>query len=183
MRKMALGIILAGCVFITFALYFAGIDLLIDAVGFLLILNGAHTLTKYGDRFGPCVPLCLGLVVVAALHLFFGGAAGLVIGLARACGESALFLLLAHGLALLPTVRPRPVPRIAARVAAAGGAVFVPATALFSAFCPGAAADVLGIILLCWRVLFMAVLLWILATANDRRGPAAGVENAGSDAA
>lgn len=128
MRKVSAGIILAGFVFVFFALPFAGIDLLIDAVGFLLIFNGVRPLARLNRAFRPCPALSLGLTAVAALQLFTAGWAALCLGLLRAAGQAALCLLLGHGFCALSLPNSRPLARftqvaftLAALVAALGG--------------------------------------------------------------
>lgn len=122
MRRTAVGILLAGFVFIFFIIPFMGIDLLIDAVGFLLLFNGARALQKIGRAeaegllpgtntgllppasfgFGAAQPLAIILVGLSAVQLFVGVSTGMasgggIIGIARAVLEILLFLSLLRG--------------------------------------------------------------------------------------
>lgn len=122
MRKTAVGIILAGFLFIFIRLSFMGIDLLIDAVGFLLLFNGARALQKIGRAeaagllpvsganaageaarppatlgFGAAQICAIILIIVSALQLFLLGVPGVVAGILRAAGETALLFFLLRG--------------------------------------------------------------------------------------
>lgn len=99
MRKTALAIMLVGFVFVFFSIPLAGIDLLIDAVGFLLIFNGVRPLEKTLPGFGKASWCAILLTVLAAVQLFFGGTVYLVLSLLRAAGEVLLFLWMMRGFA------------------------------------------------------------------------------------
>ena len=91
----AVGILLVGFVFALFTLTFFGIDILLDAVGWLLVFNGVRPLERPKGGIGVRASLCLGLVVVSAAQLFLtGGVVALLLLGARAALEAALFLLL-----------------------------------------------------------------------------------------
>jgi hypothetical protein len=97
MLPAAIGLMLAGFGFIFFTVTAGDLDILIDAVGFLLIFNGVLALRKTHKKlFGGACLLCLPLVAVACLQLFFifGTAPLLLLGL-RAVLEALLYLLLA----------------------------------------------------------------------------------------
>lgn len=100
MRRTAVGILLAGFVFIFFQLEFAGVDLLIDAVGFLLIFNSAHALRKIegrdteGKLFGYPVPFAVALIVVSGVFLFAGGVFATILTVLRGVLEIGLFVSL-----------------------------------------------------------------------------------------
>lgn len=102
MQKTAVGVMLAGFVLAFFSIEAFGMDLLIDAVGWLLVFNAARALAVWDKGFKPASWLALGLVGVSALQLFFmAGALALVLGVLRVAGQAALFLLLAGGFARL----------------------------------------------------------------------------------
>lgn len=110
MRKTAQGIMLAGFVFVFFALPFAGVDLLIDAVGFLLVWNGLAALQKLDKTFGAAPLVCLALVAVAAAQLFFEGAAAQVLRAVRVAGEVVLYWQMLKGFARQAPKRAVPLP-------------------------------------------------------------------------
>ncbi len=98
MKKTSIMILLAGFVFIYFTLPFSGIDLLIDAVGFLLLWNGLRGLQKAGVNTGLAAPLCLLLVLVASGQLFVGGAFYTVLTVLRSLAEAVLLFFILQGL-------------------------------------------------------------------------------------
>lgn len=73
MRKTAILILLAGFVFVFYSLEFMGVDLLIDAVGWLMVWNGVRALHKRDGVFRLSVIFSLMLVPISALQLFFTG--------------------------------------------------------------------------------------------------------------
>lgn len=101
MRKTAIAIMLVGFVFAFFSVRLAGVDLLIDAVGFLLVFNGVRPLQKSLPGFGQSSWCALALVLVSALQLFLGGFALLILGLLRSALEVALYLMLMGGFSRL----------------------------------------------------------------------------------
>lgn len=105
-RGIALGLVAVGLGFAFFAIDFMGVDLLIDAVGFLIAYNGLRVLKKLCPGFAGSDILCIGLVALAALQLFLGGTALWVAGILRPLAECALFALMLRGFAqLLPRGR------------------------------------------------------------------------------
>lgn len=91
----ALGLCLAGLVFAFGTLQVAGIDILVDAVGWLLVFNGLRPLEKPGGGIGPRAFLCLGLVGASATQLFsLGAGPAWLFLLLRTVLELALFLSL-----------------------------------------------------------------------------------------
>ena len=95
MRRNAVGIMLAGFVFALFAVQVGGIDLLLDAVGWLLVFNGLRPMERPGGGVGPRAALCLALVAVSAAQLFLtAGTPELVAYVARMALEAAFFLLM-----------------------------------------------------------------------------------------
>lgn len=168
MRKTATLLILVGLLFTTLTLPFSGIDLLLDPVGFLLIFNGARPLAKYGDRFGPCVPLSILLIAASAVQLFLTGTPLVVAGLLRALAEAALYLLLLRGYARL--ARRRKGNGMAA-VLAAGFALAALATLAQAAlgFIAWAPAPAFAWGLLAARLAAPAALLWPAFTLDDTR--------------
>lgn len=133
MHRPAAFIMLAGAVFIFFSLPLYGVDLLIDAVGFLLLFNGLRPYARLYPAFGPAPAVSLGLVAVAALSLFIGGAVGAALLWALAGGSALLFLLMALGFGrgLLPA-EPRssgaraPIAALAICLGLAAPAAFFP---------------------------------------------------------
>lgn len=124
MRRIAAGILLAGFVFIFFRVPVLGIDILIDAVGFLLLFNGARALQKMeraeaalcapdlftppAFAFGAAQPIAIALVALSAAQLFAGAVTGLgsgggIVGIARGVLEILLFACLLRG--LLPLLK------------------------------------------------------------------------------
>ena len=102
MQKTAVGVMLAGFVLAFFSLYAFGLDLLIDAVGFLLVFNSARALAVWAAPFKPASAVALGLVAVAAAQLFFmSGVPAVVLGVLRGAGLAALYLLFSAGFAPL----------------------------------------------------------------------------------
>lgn len=99
MRKTAIVLMCVGFVFIYFTVPVAGVDLLIDAVGYLLIFNGAWAfrLTNISFKIGALT--ALGLVPVAALQLFISGNAGSILELVRNILTFALLGFLMHAFA------------------------------------------------------------------------------------
>lgn len=72
MRRTAFGIMLVGLLLVAFRIPFMGMDLLIDAVGYLLVCNGLWALHKVQRLYPAWLPgVCLPLVLAAALQLFF----------------------------------------------------------------------------------------------------------------
>lgn len=136
--KTAVAILLAGFVFAFFQLPFAGIDLLLDPVGFLLVFNGANGLRKLagaeGRGFGPACGVALALVALTAVQLFAGGAVADVLPALRGGLEAALFYLLYRGFAALLEGSGRP-----------GGAVAV-TVALWVSMAVAAARAVVGVL-------------------------------------
>lgn len=94
MTAIIMGIMLVGFSFTFFALPFAGIDLLIDAVGYLLIFNAVRPLRKLYPAFKGSVSTSLLLVVVSSLELFFPWGPLYAI---RAMADAFLLLCLARG--------------------------------------------------------------------------------------
>ncbi len=93
--SVALGLVLAGLVFALCSVRVGGMDVLVDAVGWLLVFNGLRPLEKPGGGVGPRGLLCLGLLALSAAQLFLvsGGLAGWLY-LLRMALEAGLFLSL-----------------------------------------------------------------------------------------
>lgn len=115
MRKAAVGILLVGYVFVIFALPAFGIDLLIDAVGFLLIFNAARALRRTEPAFAFAPWVALALVVVSALQLFLSGAALVALAILRGLGEGLLLGLLARGFGRMLAAEGKPRAAVLAR--------------------------------------------------------------------
>lgn len=101
MRRIAVWILIIGLGFAFFRLPFAGVDLLIDAVGWLLAWNALRPLARKENTFGISAPLCLALVAVSALQLFFTGGLSTALALLRCGLEIALFAMVARGFGLV----------------------------------------------------------------------------------
>ncbi len=97
MRRTAILIMMVGFLFAYFSLEVAGIDLLIDAVGFLLVWNGVRVLARQENGFGFSGPVCLALVGICALQLFFDGTVGQVLAVLRAVAEVVLYAMMLRG--------------------------------------------------------------------------------------
>lgn len=97
LRRTATGIILAGYIFAVFRVSFGGVDLLIDAVGYLLVFNGAKALRKRNGKFAGAPVMALGLVVVAAIQMFALGMMALVLAMLRCVADVLLYLFLQRG--------------------------------------------------------------------------------------
>lgn len=164
MRKTAILILLAGFVFTSFAVEAAGIDLLIDSVGFLLAFNGMRGLARAQPGFAPGGAVCLGLVAVSALQLFCSGAVLAALSVARALGEAALYLLLLRGFwRMLGNKSPARRPAAAALGLNAAAA---PSAALMKLLWPQAARAASGLLL--GSHLLMLAALCLLAGAAAR---------------
>lgn len=98
MVAVPFGILFAGFAFTIFTIPFAGVDLLIDAVGFLLIFNGLLPLRKLHSAFFAAVPVSICLVILASLQLFSSSA--ILFGLHQVA-EAALLVTLVWGLRAL----------------------------------------------------------------------------------
>lgn len=166
MRRTALAIMLAGFAFTFFSIPAAGIDLLIDAVGFLLVFNSLRPLKKLWPAFGPSPWVCLFLVAVSALQLFFTGEVSLVLTVLRAAGECLLFVFLARGLFAMARVTAH--ARLAPAVAACAALNAVGAA--FSGLLPFMAvpAAIAGAVLLACHVALLGALL-ALALASGHK--------------
>lgn len=94
MQKIAVGIILFGLAFTFFSIFFAGIDILIDAVGFLFVFNGTWALRKKVPLFAKAACLSLVLVVVSSAQLFAFSALATGVLLLRLILNLVLMLIL-----------------------------------------------------------------------------------------
>lgn len=93
MRKTAVAIILLGLLFANCTLLFSGIDLLIDAVGFLLIWNGVSALQKVDHVYGKSSVTSIILLVLSIAQLFFTNPQSIIfmiLFLLRVCAEGIL---------------------------------------------------------------------------------------------
>ncbi|MDL2324229.1 hypothetical protein LJC61_03635 [Ruminococcaceae bacterium OttesenSCG-928-A16] len=118
MRRIAAAIVLVGFAFAFFTLPFAGVDILIDAVGFLLVWNGVRALQKKDAVYRFAAPCSLVLVAIAAAQVFLGGGvaayavqsglAGWVLQGLRLAAEGLLYWQLLAGFARLAKAGQRP---------------------------------------------------------------------------
>lgn len=96
MRKIPITLIIIGLFFTNISLYFNGIDLLIDAVGFLLIWNGVKALQKIDAVYGFANVCSFSLIFISILSLFFTAKpfSFILLGLTWAiCGILYFFLI------------------------------------------------------------------------------------------
>lgn len=95
MQPAAIGLMIAGFIFAFFSIPVPmggfSFDLLIDAVGWLLVLNGLQGLRRAHEGFKGGRLVCFGLVVVCTLQLFFDDYRLILVSL-RALLEILLFL-------------------------------------------------------------------------------------------
>ncbi len=101
MTKTALIILVIGYVFVFFSIPFLGVDILIDAVGFLLLFNGYRAFRLLDKSFKGAASVSLALVVVAALQLFVSGTAALILLVLRQIGMALLYVFTARGFVYL----------------------------------------------------------------------------------
>ncbi len=97
MRKTAVLLIVFGLIFVFFRVEAFGIDLLMDAAGYILVFNGVRALHKAYGGFGISPVLCLVLVPVTAAQLFLSGVPLVVVSLVRVAPEMSLFCMMAAG--------------------------------------------------------------------------------------
>ncbi len=71
----AVAVMFFGFLFVLFTLPFMGLDLLIDAVGWVLIFNGVRVLERPNGGAGKTAIVCLILCVISGLQLFLLGTA------------------------------------------------------------------------------------------------------------
>ena len=152
MRKTAVVILSIGYVFTLFRVEVAGIDLLLDPVGWILVFNGLWGLGKREKgRFRAGWITSLGLVALSAAQLFVkqGRAVLFLAGLNSAL-QLALFGFMLwdfYKLALREQKLPKVLPWLTTFIPAGAGAVlqFVAVLLPFAAPLPGVMAIVLGL--------------------------------------
>lgn len=190
MRRTAVGIILAGFLFIFVRLSFLGIDILIDAVGFLLIFNGARALQKIGRAqtdgllkpgatpvqepaplpatfgFGAAQGCAIALVFVSALQLFLTGVPLTVLGILRAALEIALFAFLLRGFGPLARQERLRTPGRAAQLALALDMAASALSVLHLFFTPPSA---LWVFTNAVHIFTLAAFLWLLLKLEGSR--------------
>lgn len=100
MLPSALALIIVGLIFAYFPIMVADIDMLIDAVGFLLAYNGIRALRRTNEGFfGICSKLCLSLVPIAIAQLFLlYGVPRIALLVARFIFEGLLYFALARSM-------------------------------------------------------------------------------------
>ncbi len=89
--KVAL-LVFSGLLFVLFSLPFLGVDLLIDAVGWILVFNGARICERPNGGIGPLAALCLILSAVASSLLFLTNTPLLVFSFIYALCQLGFFL-------------------------------------------------------------------------------------------
>ncbi len=90
----AVAVIFVGLIFVFFSFSFMGIDLLIDAVGWILVFNGVRVYERPRGGIGFIAVLCLILCVASALLLFFSGTAFLLVHIVYAIMIFCFFMSL-----------------------------------------------------------------------------------------
>ncbi len=98
-QSIALGMMCVGLGFAYFGLLFNGVDLLIDAVGYLLVFNALRALKKIQHRFAGGDVIAGILTVVALAQLFVYGTMLFFVMLIRGILELVLYIVLFCGLA------------------------------------------------------------------------------------
>lgn len=101
MYKVPVALILAGFLVVFLSLPLLGTDLLIDAVGFLLIFNGLLPLQKQTHLFALAPATSLALVIVASAQLFAGGWFAGLLAILRFILQTALYIQMLRGFALM----------------------------------------------------------------------------------
>lgn len=97
MYKTPTVLVLVGFAVVYFTIPFLGIDILIDAVGFLLVFNGLLAL-KRQQRLFLFAPQCsMVLVVAAAAQLFASGWLLMALGICRVIAECVLYWQMMRG--------------------------------------------------------------------------------------
>ncbi len=91
----AIVVLCAGLLFVFFSIQFMGIDLLIDAVGWVLIFNGIRILERPGGGIGPKAALCIVLAVAGGALLFLKGMLYTVVVYGYAILSALFFIALA----------------------------------------------------------------------------------------
>lgn len=99
MRRTALFLMLAGFVFVFFSVSLFGIDILIDAVGYLLVWNAIRALQRKESVYGFAATCCLALVVICAIQLITSGIIYTVLLVVRPLAEALLYWQLLLGFA------------------------------------------------------------------------------------
>ena len=97
MRKTAVLLIVFGFAFVFFRIEAFGIDLLMDAAGYVLVFNGVRALGKVHGGFGISPALCIVLVLVTAVQIFLSGVPLVAVSLVRTAPEMCLFFMMAAG--------------------------------------------------------------------------------------
>ncbi len=97
MRKIACLLAAFGFAFAFFTLRAFGIDLLIDAVGFVLAANAMRAFRRFWGGFPGAAALCFALAALAVAGIFVFGTAFSTVVVLRAVGECFLFGIMAAG--------------------------------------------------------------------------------------
>lgn len=169
MRRVTAGLMAAGFVFVFFSIPVAGVDILIDAVGFLLVFNGLRPLAKLHPhfRFSPAVSLFL--VVVTAAQLFLPASLARTATIMRAAGETSLYILIANGYGRSFLAGGKP------GQAAFSGGIFtlcaVATAAFVVSFLSGTFTAATNTILVICHILVLCVLLWLCLLPKNRERP------------
>lgn len=95
MRKIPFIIMAIGFAFTYYSIPFMGIDLLIDAVGYLFIFNGLWVFRLQGTRYTLGALCAFALVIIAAFPLLFSSFASQLFILLRYAFDFILLVLLA----------------------------------------------------------------------------------------
>lgn len=178
MSTAAIGLMVAGFLFTFYSIPVAGVDILIDAVGYLLLFNAAGALKKLGERrhFKLAPALSFLLVLYSAVQMFLYGGTAVLAGVPRALLELLLFLSLGRGFGrqlvednerlMVPAVLCRavfPVTGLALLIAAVlpcanlFGDIISPAGMLWGQFFMSVVLNILYIV-----ILLLLVVVWVM---------------------
>lgn len=108
MRKTAILLMLVGFAVVYFTIPLFGIDILMDAVGYLLVWNAVRVLHKKEDTFGFAPTCALVLTAICALQVTTGGMVLAAMLVVRPLAEALLYWQLLRGFARLAAAEEKP---------------------------------------------------------------------------
>lgn len=123
MRKVSIGLLLAGFVFLFVDIPFMGIDILLDAVGYIFIFNAARGLAALQPAFKPAIPCSIAMALASAFFTIAAGVPALA-PVAQAGGGALPSLVLSVGDILLLLFLARGFSRLATGSASRAAAIF-----------------------------------------------------------
>lgn len=98
MRRTAVSIIIAGLVFVYFNIPFAGTDILIDAVGWLVVWNAVRALQKIDKVYYFAPQAAFALIIVSAFEMFASGGMLRIAVISASILELVFWAMLVRGL-------------------------------------------------------------------------------------